>query len=145
MNIGAAYFGPAFRQDGRDESIVFAREAQDVLGFDTIAVSGVSGTLMGGVIAHALGCHLLVVRKEDDKSTHSWMKVEGHLGSRFAFLDDLSETGATRDYVVRSVRRVARGTDYEPPISTRFVGSLYYTTGQITNGLHRPVRDPFSL
>jgi adenine/guanine phosphoribosyltransferase-like PRPP-binding protein len=133
--IARGYIAAPFDHNARSVAIDVARMAQDVLGFDTVVVTGVSGTLMGGVIAHALGCHLLVVRKEDDKSTHSWHRTEGDLGSRWVFLDDFTETGATRSRVRRIVRELARERD----IATTNAGSVLYESGDVLNGNDKPV------
>lgn len=128
--VGYSYFNAALTREGRDRTIQMAYAAQKVLKFDTLVVTGVSGTVMGGVVAHALGVDLLVVRKEDDNSTHSWNRMEGSLGSRWAFLDDLVDSGATRRRVVAKVREFAEQREVE----TRFVGSLLYENGEVTNG-----------
>ena len=134
-SFGYSYFNTALTQRGREDAIRFARRAKDALGFDTVVVTGVSGTVMGGVIAHALGVALLVIRKDDDHSTHSWNRVEGSLGQRWAFLDDLIDSGATRRRVVAKVREVAVQRDIE----TRFVGSVLYENGNLYNGNNVPV------
>jgi adenine/guanine phosphoribosyltransferase-like PRPP-binding protein len=133
--ISVPYFAAPFSQSGRRDAIDTARMAQDRLDFDTVVVTGISGVVMGGVIAHALGCHLLIVRKEDDTSTHSWSRVEGYLGARWVFLDDFTETGRTRARVRRLVRDIARERD----IATTNVGSVLYENGDVLNGNDKPI------
>lgn len=133
--IGFSYFGAAFNAERRDAVIDWAEQARQRMQFDTLVVTGISGVVMGGVLAHALGVNLLVVRKEDDRSTHSFSRIEGHLGERWAFLDDLIDTGSTRSRVVREVRALADRRD----ISTRFVGTVAYQDHLLFNGVHRPI------
>jgi adenine/guanine phosphoribosyltransferase-like PRPP-binding protein len=134
--VSTAYFPAPFDAIGRDVAIDLAREAQARLGFDTVVVTGVSGLVMGGVVAHALGCNLLVIRKEDDRSTHAWERVHGHLGERWVFLDDFTETGATR----KRVRRVVKDLSIDRDISTTFAGSVLYESGDVLNGANKPAR-----
>lgn len=154
MSGVSSYFSAAFDSGRRDEAIDFARAAQLRLDFDTVVVTGVSGTLMGGVIAHALDCNLVVVRKPDDVSTHSYRRIEGDLGRRWVFLDDLIDTGSTRRRVLREVRaHVAKVREtysspdflygYSPAPayveSCTFVGTVAYQDGQLYNGRHEEV------
>jgi adenine/guanine phosphoribosyltransferase-like PRPP-binding protein len=132
-----SYFGNAFSQIGRDEFISFAREVHAERPFDTVVVTGVSGCLVGGLIAHALQVDLVVVRKEDDHSTHSYDRVEGHLGSRWVFLDDLVESGKTRSRVRRLIKEAADANG----IPTSFGGSLLYQPARFYDGNNTLVVD----
>jgi adenine/guanine phosphoribosyltransferase-like PRPP-binding protein len=80
----------------------FARNAAERLhgvDFDVVVVSGTSGLLIGPSLAAALGKRLAIVRKSSDNS-HSYHVVEGWIGGRWLFVDDLIDSGST-------VRRVA--------------------------------------
>jgi hypothetical protein len=72
--------------------------------FDAIAVCGVSGLLVGPSISDKLGKPLIVVRKMDDSSTHSALKVEGSLLGRYLILDDLICSGNTVRHMVDAIR-----------------------------------------
>jgi hypothetical protein len=72
--------------------------------FDAFAVSGNSGTLMGGAMSAAMKKKMILVRKPSDNS-HSSYTVEGDESIlRFVFLDDQIATGATRTRVVTTVK-----------------------------------------
>lgn len=130
LKVGSSYFGAAFDPHKRDAAIEFVRDARERMAFDTVVVTGISGVVMGGLIAHALGLNLLIVRKEDDLSTHSWTRVEGTLGQRWAFLDDFIETGDTRARVIREVRALAANHE----VTSRFVGTVTYEDARAYNG-----------
>ena len=73
--------------------------------FDTVVVTGLSGTLIGPRLADALGKYLLAVRKPNDDS-HSWLPAEGTLGDRWVFADDFLITGETYQRVQDAVKRL---------------------------------------
>lgn len=62
--------------------------------FDVIVVRGTSGLLLGSALAIRLRKRLAVVRKPND-SSHSSATVEGWLGGRWLFVDDLICSGST--------------------------------------------------
>ena len=63
--------------------------------FDGFAVMGISGAIMGALIARKMNKKLVVVRKENDGS-HSDYKVENiEAGDKLIFLDDLVASGKT--------------------------------------------------
>lgn len=66
--------------------------------FEVIVVTGISGLIVGPIVAHLMGKKLLIVRKEDDyKISHCDFLVEGHLPEDvgWIFLDDLISGGGT--------------------------------------------------
>jgi adenine/guanine phosphoribosyltransferase-like PRPP-binding protein len=72
-------------------------------GFDSIAVRGVSGIVVGAPVALALGKPLVVVRKPTDNA-HSRRHVNvAQAGARYVFLDDFVSTGTTRDAVTAGI------------------------------------------
>lgn len=76
--------------------------------FDAIAFSGMSGAILAPQIAVALQKNLIMVRKEDDKSTHSCQRVEGIRSCKhYIIIDDFSSSGRTRKYIVNEVYRFA--------------------------------------
>lgn len=85
--------------------------------FDTFVGTGVSGIIGASVLASALNKNLLIVRKPGEAS-HSFEKVEGRLGLRWVFVDDLIASGET--YMrVRSEIEVL-------PVTSRLVGAYIY-------------------
>jgi hypothetical protein len=84
--------------------------------FNTIAVTGKSGTALGFAAAmHIPGLHVVAVRKGE--STHGDM-VEGlweNEFSRYAFFDDFVATGCTLERVHGELTRKACSQGDEPP------------------------------
>lgn len=78
--------------------------------FDSIAVRGTSGLLVGSPVAMMLGKPLIVVRKPGE-SSHSSLDVEhiGPVGMRVLFLDDFISSGDTKDAVIEAVEGNHRG------------------------------------
>jgi phosphoribosylpyrophosphate synthetase len=98
------YFDEAFRNT--DMLIERAtRKLQDVP-FDTLVGTGVSGTIFVPILAHELDKHWMIVRK--DKSGHSTSMLEGQLGHRWLFCDDLIYTGATLKRVRKTIKDTLR-------------------------------------
>lgn len=64
--------------------------------FDGIFCRGVSGLAVAAPVAYRLGCDLVVVRKNEEKS-HASYRVEGasHAHTKLLFLDDFTCSGAT--------------------------------------------------
>lgn len=71
--------------------------------FDTLIGVGVSGAVIVPTLARLLGVKFAIVRKENDGS-HGWNKIEGLVGFKWLFVDDLVSSGAT----VRRVERMMR-------------------------------------
>ncbi len=94
MISAASHLQKVFLKDQRSEIIQsFARMANEV-NFDTLVVTGVSGLLVGPLLAHLYDKQLLVVRKPGDER-HSNYEVEGFKGQRLVFVDDLIDAGKT--------------------------------------------------
>ena len=73
--------------------------------FDAIAFTGVSGALCAPIVAFLLDKPLIVVRKPDDKSTHSTLRVEGdRSASTYIIVDDFVATGRTIGTIVAAIR-----------------------------------------
>jgi adenine/guanine phosphoribosyltransferase-like PRPP-binding protein len=103
--------------------VAHARDRLRGVKFDVIVVSGTSGLLIGPLMARAMRKRLAVVRKNVGKdSEHATHIVEGYLGGRFLFVDDLISSGKTRDYVMRQYRAACAQHD----MPTEFAGSYLY-------------------
>lgn len=73
------------------------------LDFDTIAVRGNSGLLLGSPLAIKMKKDLLIIRKDSERS-HSGNKVEGWgFRQKILIVDDFIETGNTIDDIYESI------------------------------------------
>ena len=71
--------------------------------FDSIVCCGTSGLLVAPQVCEILNKEIVVVRKDHEKR-YSPFIIEGVLGSRFIFLDDLVCSGATLKYVIKNLK-----------------------------------------
>lgn len=101
-----------------------ASEVLSNVDYDTIVATGLSGALFAPTLAHTFRKKLLLIRKPE--STHSSRPVEGELGKRWLFVDDLIASGSTLRTVHSKV--VALGTSTWAPsgFQTEFVGAFLY-------------------
>jgi adenine/guanine phosphoribosyltransferase-like PRPP-binding protein len=77
--------------------------------FDCIAVSGMSGVIVGVPVALALKVPCVIVRKQsdmDDSHAPSSILNQDNIGERILFLDDFIGCGGTRARVVDRVQSV---------------------------------------
>lgn len=73
--------------------------------FDTLVGTGLSGALIVPNLARRLNKHFALVRKPDN--SHSGMILEGSIGERWVFVDDLISSGATYRRVRSRINDVA--------------------------------------
>lgn len=109
----------------RDLARLFADARKHLKGieFDTIVCTGLSGLLVAPALWRELGVpHLAVVRKPEDQDNHSGKRVEGRIGARWLFVDDLVCSGSTRVRVRQAVDERASWNEHE----TAFVGTYVY-------------------
>jgi len=78
--------------------------------FDSIAVRGVSGIVVGAPVALALGRPLVVIRKPTENAHSSRHVNTGQIGAQYVFLDDFVASGATRKAVADAISQ-AGGPD----------------------------------
>ena len=71
--------------------------------FDSIVCCGTSGLIVAPQVCEILNKEIVVVRKEHEKR-YSPFVIEGILGSRFVFLDDLVCSGTTLRYVLKNLK-----------------------------------------
>lgn len=72
------------------------RELTRELEFDTVVGSGFSGGMLLPILAYRLGLKYALVRKEGWRAdSHADRELEGELGDRWLFVDDLVASGAT--------------------------------------------------
>lgn len=103
------------------------RAAVEGVEFDTFVATGLSGATVAPLAAYVLKKHWLIVRKDDDQSTHSRRRHVGYLGARWVFLDDFISSGATLFRTVRSIRCL---TEDDPGFT--FVGAVQYERAAFT-------------
>lgn len=146
MEIGTRYLQRARQTQAMIDD---AREHLGGVDFDTMVGTGLSGALVIPVLAHALGKHWLIVRKDNDGS-HSSVPVEGALGERWVFVDDFIATGATARRVRSKVLQLGPGGDYEGTYwlpegqESHYVGDYLYGDGEYhqTAPVFRPYEPP---
>lgn len=80
--------------DNTDSVIAAARKSLEPVNFDTFVVIGLSGSMAGALLAHALEKNLYVLRKPTD-NTHDGLNGFGTMGRRWVFLDDFISGGTT--------------------------------------------------
>jgi adenine/guanine phosphoribosyltransferase-like PRPP-binding protein len=73
--------------------------------FDSIAVTGMSGVVVGSPVSLALGKPLVIVRKKTDDAHHKAHVNRTRAGERVLFLDDFVESGETRARVEDAIER----------------------------------------
>lgn len=88
--------------------------------YDTIVGTGMSGVIAVARLAPALGKNALYVRKPDDNSCHSSSRVEGYMGERILFVDDMISTGTTLMNVMRTLSRECDREGIERPTLAGF-------------------------
>lgn len=75
--------------------------------YDTIAFSGMSGAMIGPILAMRLGKEMVLVRKPKD-DTHSSHKVEGYPDvTNYIIVDDFTCTGDTAERIQREMYKFA--------------------------------------
>lgn len=106
LRILPGYFNVAV--DDMAGVIERAKEELADVDFDTFVATGLSGTCVATVLAHAMGKNFLLLRKPDDESTHDGNRAVGQLGARWLFLDDFVSSGATRRRVHEQMEELLR-------------------------------------
>lgn len=87
-------------------------EQREAVDFDTMIGTGLSGALTVPFLARAMGKHWAIVRKEKDVDNHSGNPIEGSIGERWIFVDDLISSGETRRRVLSVVAQTFSDTKY---------------------------------
>lgn len=81
--------------------------------FDAIAVRGVSGLVVGPLLAHTLKKHLIVVRKPSEKAdSHADQLIEGPTTDtqiRYLIVDDFISNGSTVRKIVEEIAKLDGG------------------------------------
>ena len=96
--------------------------------FDVIVFTGLSGALIGPVVADALDCQFIAVRKDGDGS-HSGFRCEGipvEDNFRYIIIDDIIATGHT-------FRQIISALDESRQCKGMLAGIYLYSASQICN------------
>lgn len=98
------YLAKALERDQIDEAVDDCEKVLKTKRFDTIVFRGVSGMLVGPIVAHRLRKEVIVVRKSTTDYTHSHREAEGHVGAkRYIVLDDFISSGQTVKTIIKAV------------------------------------------
>lgn len=104
--ICAAHLEYVLRPDASARRIQAAVEYLRPLQPDVIVVTGISGIVLGARVAAQLPCKLAVVRREGEvergTQSGSGRQVEGWLGGRWVFFDDIIATGHTAHHAIKT-------------------------------------------
>lgn len=87
------------------------------LEFDTLVGTGLSGTIAIVKLATVWHVHTAFIRKPSE-SNHSTRIIEGSIGNKWLFIDDIVSTGGTLNRCATMVTQIAP--------ATRCVGGLLY-------------------
>ena len=108
------------------ERCIAALDSADI-DFDTIAVQGVSGLLIGVPLSAALEKGLIIVRRPGDIQEMTFPSgIRGYgKGQKILFVDDCVRTGATVKRVEEKLNELCQ------PYT--FAGALFYNAGWLSN------------
>lgn len=124
----ASYMYRAF-----DEPKTVIREARNALHgvkFDTIIGTGLSGAVIVPMMAHAMRKYFAIVRKpKEQRACHAHSVIEGKIGARWLFVDDMIDSGTTFGRVREAVGSWVRDNVREG-FKPRLVGSYTYQAMQ---------------
>lgn len=82
--------------------------------FDSFAVCGVSGLLIGTLAAERMGKGLIVVRKGEDCHSSSQIECSNH-AHKFVIIDDLSCTGETLQRMIDEIGKRCEEIKFNMP------------------------------
>ena len=91
------YCNNGFKSETRSKTVAEAiKTIPKGLEFDAIAVRGISGTLIGAIVADRLSKDFIVVRKKEDGSSHSGEEAtHGYPPNKYLIVDDFIASGYT--------------------------------------------------
>ena len=106
--IKSDYFGNLLEPQAAAKQLTWcaATIASSGVDFDAIAFTGISGAITAPIVAFILHKPLIVVRKQDDHSTHSSMSVEGDCTAlTYIVVDDFFSSGQTLRRIIEEVKK----------------------------------------
>ena len=110
------------------------------ISFEFVAVTGVSGLVVGSIVAHKLKKRLIVVRKKND-SSNATCEVEGipsghnQTKKRYIIIDDLISSGGTIRRIISQIKnhnkdcRCIGICTYNVPVYSWRTCKSHYTIG----------------
>lgn len=107
LNIRTAYLKKALHPKDVKQTVtkLINKIHSSNVEFDSIAVTGMSGVLIGSIISYKVNKPLILVRKRSDKS-HSGYELEGNLGSeKYIIIDDTIDEGKTVNNIHKSIKK----------------------------------------
>jgi adenine/guanine phosphoribosyltransferase-like PRPP-binding protein len=113
---------------------VYARAAAKILKqipekYDTLAFSGISGAIIGPMVASRIGKETLLVRKKSDSDRNSSAVVSGFANcKKYIIIDDFVSTGHTVKYIQREIYKFAPDAECQGVLSVQELngtGSYY--------------------
>lgn len=129
LHVKTSYMGSA-HENIEDLAYDFL-EFTDGVEFDTIVGVGLSGALVVPLLGHLVGLNWALVRKAGDGS-HSSSLLEGRIGRRWMFVDDLISSGSS----LQKTRERVLQASHRGQWSTAYVGSYFYTYGHLGDEIH---------
>lgn len=121
MHSHADYLDEIFKDP--DRTITKFKTLMTDVDYDTLVGVGMSGALSIPMLARAVGKHFAIVRKARDyESNHSRRMIEGVVGRRWVFVDDLICTGNTRRVALAGIKLFSEHFDW----NTVYVGDYFY-------------------
>lgn len=110
--------------------------------FYSIVMTGSSGTLVGGIVAAALGKPVMVTSKPHGKGRHT----QGVIGQRYIVIDDFISSGNTVNHILKEVDSLR--LPFEPCCVGIYLYGVAISTfkhvyrGIPINGIFRPSQIP---
>ena len=117
------YMKNAFSNQRKNIANAKKRIITERLGFDSIAVQGISGIVFGTLLAYEMKKNLIIVRKSTKESLHTHHKrvvTQKDFCKRWIFVDDLIDSGKT-------FIRVKKAIHEEFGSTAQFVGGYLYS------------------
>jgi len=102
------YLAKALERDQIDEAVDDCVRELKGKRFDTLVFRGVSGMLVGPIVAHLMHKEVIVIRKQTQDYSHSARSAEGHVAAkRYIILDDFISSGNTCRTIIKEVHGFA--------------------------------------
>lgn len=107
MSYLSRFLSPTYAKETVDDVVKALQH--EAPGFDSIAIRGVSGGLIGPAVAMALNKQILVIRKGEENHSQALVEMRDY-PRRYIIIDDLIDSGKTVWSIVDTIREVV-GTE----------------------------------
>lgn len=91
-------FDHASRKQAVDQVAAFMQQFPPEVG---IAMTGLSGILVGAIVAHETGRPFVVIRKQGEQSHGK--EVEGYVFKEYVIVDDFIDTGSSMERIMNAL------------------------------------------